>query len=129
MAISFVEKGDSSSIHKTRTLNTAAPEASDKKLSSFWSGFLNYIFIGTETHRYHHSENINEVKNFGNTLAIGDIIFGTVYYKPGIMPESLGVVNPAQYPKSENVLDVAYLPFKKSSTELNKHADNQLITS
>jgi len=76
------------------------------------AGFLNYIFIGTETHRYHHSANIEEAKNYGNTLAIWDIIFGTFYYKPNIIPEKLGIDNSEQYPKSENVIEVISLPFK-----------------
>lgn len=77
------------------------------------AGFLNYIFIGTETHRYHHSANIDEAKNYGNTLAIWDIIFGTFYYKPGIIPEKLGMDNPNEYPKSENLLKVVTFPFKE----------------
>ncbi|PWS33182.1 sterol desaturase family protein [Pedobacter paludis] len=77
------------------------------------AGFLNYIFIGTETHRFHHSANINEAKNFGNTLAIWDIVFNTFYYKPNIVPEKLGVVNEGEYPNSEKLFDVITLPFRK----------------
>jgi sterol desaturase/sphingolipid hydroxylase (fatty acid hydroxylase superfamily) len=77
------------------------------------AGFLNYVFIGTETHRYHHSANIDEAKNYGNTLAVWDILFGTFYYKPGITPEKLGLDNPDEYPKSEDVVAVVSLPFKK----------------
>src|SRR6266540_5340871 len=54
------------------------------------AGLLNYIFIGTETHRYHHSANMDESKNYGNTLAIWDLVFGTFLYKPGVAPEKLG---------------------------------------
>jgi sterol desaturase/sphingolipid hydroxylase (fatty acid hydroxylase superfamily) len=77
------------------------------------AGFLNYIFIGTETHRYHHSANIAEAKNYGNTLAIWDIIFGTFYYKPNSVPQKLGLDRPNEYPKSENILEVVTFPFKK----------------
>lgn len=77
------------------------------------AGFLNYIFIGTETHRYHHSANIDEAKNFGNTLAIWDLIFGTFYYRPGVVPQKLGMDNPEAYPQSENILEVVTLPFKR----------------
>ncbi len=79
---------------------------------SFWRD-LKYILIGTETHRYHHSANIDEAKNYGNTLAIWDIIFGTFYYKPGTAPKKLGMDNPNEYPKSENLFDVVSLPFRK----------------
>jgi sterol desaturase/sphingolipid hydroxylase (fatty acid hydroxylase superfamily) len=77
------------------------------------AGFLNYIFIGTETHRYHHSANMDEAKNYGNTLAIWDIIFGTFYYKPDAVPEKLGLDGAQDYPKSENILEVVTFPFKK----------------
>ena len=80
---------------------------------SIKAGFLNYIFIGTETHRYHHSANIDEAKNYGNTLAIWDIIFGTFYYKPNAVPQKLGMDNSNEYPKSENILEVVTLPFRK----------------
>lgn len=78
------------------------------------AGFFNYIFIGTETHRFHHSANIHEAKNFGNTLAIWDIVFGTFSYRPGVNPEKLGVANKNKYPKSENVLKVLAYPFVKT---------------
>jgi len=77
------------------------------------AGFLNYIFIGTETHRYHHSADVKEAKNYGNTLAIWDIIFGTFYYRPGQTPAKLGIENDDSYPKSSNVFQVITLPFKK----------------
>jgi sterol desaturase/sphingolipid hydroxylase (fatty acid hydroxylase superfamily) len=77
------------------------------------AGFLNYIFIGTESHRFHHSANLNEAQNYGNTLAIWDIIFGTFYYNPNVIPQKLGVEQPADYPYSDNIFEVVTLPFKK----------------
>ncbi len=75
------------------------------------AGFLNYIFIGTETHRYHHSANIDEAKNFGNTLAIWDIVFGTFYYKPNQIPQQLGIIENESYPDTNEILKVITLPF------------------
>ena len=77
------------------------------------AGFLNYIFIGTELHRYHHSANMEEAQNYGATIAIWDIIFGTFYYKPNRVPEKLGVENEELYPKSTEIFKVLSLPFKK----------------
>jgi len=77
------------------------------------AGFLNYIFIGTETHRYHHSVDVNDAKNYGNTLAIWDIVFGTFHYTPGRLPVKLGVGNMEAYPPSEKVFRVIAFPFKK----------------
>ncbi len=78
------------------------------------AGFLNYIFIGAETHRYHHSANMNESKNYGNTLAIWDFVFGTFLYKRGRTPEKLGVEGQEDYPPSNNILKVITYPFKKN---------------
>lgn len=76
------------------------------------SGFLNYILVGTELHRFHHSANIEEAKNFGAVTPIWDIVFGTFYYRPDKSPERLGVESPLQYPTSTQVLKVLKLPFK-----------------
>jgi len=80
------------------------------------AGFLNYIFIGTELHRYHHSANMEEAKNYGSVITIWDIVFGTFYYKPNRIPEKLGVENEELYPKSTEIFKVLLLPFKKDKT-------------
>ncbi len=82
------------------------------------AGFFNYIFIGTELHRFHHSANLNECKNYGGILAIWDIVFGTFYYKPGTSPERLGVAQPEEYPESTKIFQVLLFPFfpKKQKT-------------
>lgn len=76
------------------------------------AGFLNYIFIGTESHRFHHSSNLKEAQNYGNTLAIWDIIFGTFCYNPNSIPQKLGVEEPSDYPNSDNIFEVVCLLFK-----------------
>ncbi len=77
------------------------------------AGWLNYLFIGTETHRFHHSAESREAGNFGNTLAIWDLVFGTHYYRPGRKPEKLGVADPQAYPGSGEVLAVLAFPFTR----------------
>lgn len=54
-------------------------------------GWVNYIFVGPEVHRYHHSADMSEAKNYGATLTIWDQIFGTFVYNPGKAPLELGV--------------------------------------
>jgi sterol desaturase/sphingolipid hydroxylase (fatty acid hydroxylase superfamily) len=76
------------------------------------AGFLNYIFIGTELHRFHHSTDINESKNYGQIISIWDIVFGTFYYKPGVYPERLGVAEPIEYPQSHRYWQVLTFPFR-----------------
>jgi sterol desaturase/sphingolipid hydroxylase (fatty acid hydroxylase superfamily) len=44
-------------------------------------GILNYIFITPNVHRWHHSKKVEEGNNnFGENLAIFDILFGTYYH-------------------------------------------------
>jgi sterol desaturase/sphingolipid hydroxylase (fatty acid hydroxylase superfamily) len=77
------------------------------------AGFLNYVFIGTESHRFHHSAAIMEARNFGNTLAIWDLVFGTFFYRPGKAPAKLGLERMEGIPHSESVLSVLALPFRR----------------
>ncbi len=74
-------------------------------------GWMNYIFVGTELHRYHHSADIKEAKNYGATLSIFDVLFGTFVYRPGIAPEKLGVSANAGLPRHNEYLKVLALPF------------------
>jgi sterol desaturase/sphingolipid hydroxylase (fatty acid hydroxylase superfamily) len=78
------------------------------------AGWFNYIFVGTELHRFHHSANVAESKNYAVTLSFLDILFGTFYYKPGALPERIGVVDPTAYPKSNELLKVMMLPFHRN---------------
>lgn len=76
------------------------------------AGILNYVLVGTELHRYHHSADIHEAKNFGTVLPLWDILFGTFVYKPGIAPAALGV-SEAGYPASTDFWKVMALPFRR----------------
>ncbi|HQU85877.1 MAG TPA: sterol desaturase family protein [Pyrinomonadaceae bacterium] len=76
------------------------------------AGFLNFIFVGTELHRFHHSANMSEAKNYGQIVSIWDLVFGTFYYKPGILPERLGVAEPSEYPNSNEYWKGFLLPFR-----------------
>lgn len=80
------------------------------------AGFLNYIFIGTELHRFHHSADINESKNYGQIISIWDIVFGTFIYKPGVLPKRLGVAEPIEYPTSNEYWKGFLLPFRATKT-------------
>lgn len=74
-------------------------------------GFLAYVFIGTETHRMHHSADTISSKNFGNTLALWDIVFGTFQYASGQRPERIGIADPETHPRSEDLFRVLAFPF------------------
>lgn len=74
-------------------------------------GWLNYLLVGNELHRYHHSADLDEAKNFGNVVPIWDILFGTFVYRPGVAPRALGLANPSEYPAERQILRVLRLPF------------------
>lgn len=76
-------------------------------------GWLNYLFVGPELHRYHHSADVNEAKNFGATLSIYDWMFGTFVYRPGVPPKELGVDASTGLPSYDRTFEVLKLPFQK----------------
>jgi sterol desaturase/sphingolipid hydroxylase (fatty acid hydroxylase superfamily) len=78
-------------------------------------GWANYLFVGTELHRYHHSADVNEAKNFGATLSVFDQLFGTFVYRPGVTPDHLGVQEASGLPPYERTFSVLMLPFRQSA--------------
>lgn len=75
------------------------------------SGWFNYVFAGTELHRYHHSANVSEAQNFAVTLSLIDVLFGTFVYRPHDKPERLGISEPEKYPPSHAFWRAMMLPF------------------
>ena len=75
-------------------------------------GWLNYLFIGPELHRYHHSADTTESKNYGATLTVYDLLFGSFVYRPNSHPSALGVTDPAM-PRYGQWLSAMLLPFRK----------------
>jgi sterol desaturase/sphingolipid hydroxylase (fatty acid hydroxylase superfamily) len=63
-------------------------------------GVLNYIVGSAETHRWHHSRIPRESNaNYGNTVIIWDLVFGTWFLPREREVESIGLQDPG-YPKS-----------------------------
>jgi sterol desaturase/sphingolipid hydroxylase (fatty acid hydroxylase superfamily) len=59
---------------------------------SFNFRFLNYILSTPQVHRFHHSSNPAHFDhNFGGTLIIWDILFGTYYFDPKNPPKEYGL--------------------------------------
>ena len=75
------------------------------------AGWFNYIFVGPELHRYHHSADLKEAQNYAVVLSLIDVLFGTFVYKPGRLPERIGVADAAAYPRSVEVWKIMLLPF------------------
>ena len=79
------------------------------------AGPLNYVLVGTELHRAHHSADIAEAGNFGVLTPFWDLMFGTFRYRPGQAPVALGVSDPRKYPSSNRLLETLALPFRPSA--------------
>jgi ornithine lipid hydroxylase len=74
-------------------------------------GLLNYIVGSAETHRWHHSRVPRESNaNYGNTVIVWDLIFGTWYLPREREITDLGLQD-AAYPKSFLLLMRA--PFRR----------------
>ncbi len=63
-------------------------------------GFLNYVVGSAETHRWHHSRVPRESNaNYGNTVIVWDLLFGTWYLPTRRRVEEIGLKDPG-YPQS-----------------------------
>jgi sterol desaturase/sphingolipid hydroxylase (fatty acid hydroxylase superfamily) len=77
------------------------------------AGLFNYVFAGTELHRYHHSGDPSEAKNFAVALSLIDVLFGTLIYRPGDVPQRLGVARPNDYPQSHEFWKTMRIPLRR----------------
>lgn len=74
-------------------------------------GVLNYIVGSAETHRWHHSREPRESNaNYGNTVIVWDLLFGTWFLPTDRQIADLGLRDPA-YPKS--FLRLLAAPFRR----------------
>lgn len=74
-------------------------------------GFLNYILLGPDLHRYHHSKITSEALNFGTTFTLFDILFRTFYYPKNKEVSSVGVMEPLSYPMENKFNKQILFPF------------------
>lgn len=66
---------------------------------AFRFGALNYVIGTNEIHRWHHSNKLDEAKNF-SVFMLWDHLFGTFVYPKGrTAPEQLGLFNERFYPR------------------------------
>jgi sterol desaturase/sphingolipid hydroxylase (fatty acid hydroxylase superfamily) len=77
-------------------------------------GWLNYVLVGTELHRTHHSADLAEAKNFGAVVSIWDQLFGTFVYRPGEVPRALGIDEPQRHPADTQLLSMLLHPLRRS---------------
>jgi sterol desaturase/sphingolipid hydroxylase (fatty acid hydroxylase superfamily) len=83
------------------------------------AGPLNYLLVGTELHRTHHSADPADAGNYSVLTPFWDLVFGTFRYRPDQAPTALGVSDPEHYPTSNRVLATLTLPFRPATTYAN----------
>jgi len=81
--------------------------------SDLRTGWLNYLLIGTETHRYHHAA--EESGNFGSAVPVWDILFRTFVYEPRRIPERIGLIDPGSYPDPKRFHAALAWPFRRAA--------------
>lgn len=77
------------------------------------ASWLDYVFIGTESHRIHHGADAAEAKNYGSVLSLWDLLFGTFRHGRENRPVALGVRREGGMPRSEEFLRVLAYPFRR----------------
>jgi sterol desaturase/sphingolipid hydroxylase (fatty acid hydroxylase superfamily) len=74
-------------------------------------GVLNYVVGSAETHRWHHSRQPREANaNYGNTVIVWDLLFGTWFLPAGREVAELGLTE-REYPRS--FLRLLLAPFRR----------------
>jgi sterol desaturase/sphingolipid hydroxylase (fatty acid hydroxylase superfamily) len=76
-------------------------------------GWLNYVLIGTQTHRYHHAAGMRG--NYGSVVPFWDMIFGTFTYEPRRIPDHMGLADPSSYPDPRRFHLVLAYPFRRAA--------------
>ena len=76
-------------------------------------GWLNYLVVGPELHRYHHSARSAEAMNYGAALSVFDLLFGTFRYTPDRQPDRLGLYEQDGYPGQHAPLQALVFPFTR----------------
>ena len=87
-------------------------------------GRMNYVFVGPELHRFHHSAKAAEAVNFAAALSFFDLLFGTFRYTPDEQPKSLGLRVEDGYPQQVDPIRALVFPFKPTPTRLGESPRN-----
>ncbi len=81
------------------------------------AGWLNYVLVGPELHRYHHSAEGQNATNLAVALSPFDWLFGTFEYRPGVPPRALGLREEDGYPGQHAPLQSALFPLSLRPVE------------
>jgi sterol desaturase/sphingolipid hydroxylase (fatty acid hydroxylase superfamily) len=81
------------------------------------AGWLNYLLVGPELHRYHHAADGPRATNLATALSPFDWLLGTFEYRPGVPPRALGLREEDGYPGQHAPLQSALFPLSLQPVE------------
>lgn len=67
-------------------------------------GWLNYLVVGPEQHRLHHSAEPHELGHYAVELPLWDLVFGSFTWRPARAPRRVGLPQPAAFPTPRSIL-------------------------
>jgi sterol desaturase/sphingolipid hydroxylase (fatty acid hydroxylase superfamily) len=67
-------------------------------------GWLNYLVVGPEQHRLHHSPEPHELGHYALDLPLWDLVFGSFTWQPARAPRRVGLRHPASFPTPRAIL-------------------------
>ncbi|NUP50336.1 MAG: sterol desaturase family protein [Catenulispora sp.] len=82
--------------------------------SDIRTGWVNYLLIGAETHRYHHAA--EAPANYGSVVPVWDILFRTFAYNPHRIPDQMGLIDPTAYPDPRGFHAALAWPFQRATS-------------
>lgn len=87
-------------------------------------GPCNYFVTTPWLHRFHHSRDPKEAKNFGSTIMLWDQVFGTWHHPAGtnMSPTNVGVAHSDRFPSPESFIDQLVFPTRLSRVRARETA-------
>lgn len=79
--------------------------------ADFRGGWLNYLVLGPEQHRLHHSTDLEEAGHY-TLLPVWDLVFGTFAWRPRREPRGIGVQRPEAFPSPDSIVRNAVHPVR-----------------
>ncbi|MFD5434128.1 sterol desaturase family protein [Kitasatospora sp. NPDC127067] len=79
-------------------------------------GPLGHVLAGPELHRLHHSTDLAEAGHYASDLSLWDHVFGSFTWRPGRVPEAVGLTDPAAFPTTGELGATLLHPWRRAKT-------------
>ncbi|MFD4657244.1 sterol desaturase family protein [Kitasatospora sp. NPDC058444] len=79
-------------------------------------GPLGHVLAGPELHRLHHSTDLAEAGHYASDLSLWDHVFGSFTWRPGRVPKSVGLTDPAAFPATGELGATLLHPWRRAKT-------------